>query len=333
MLPLPCKRGVMKAVTFSTFGGPEVLQIIEKAVPQPQPGEVVVAVAAATINPTDLMSLSGVRAQMMKELTPPYTAGMDFSGHVVAVGSGVSSLREGQGVIGVVSPRQPRGGAQAELICIPVASVAPVRQETDLVSAATVPMNALTAMLSLEILGLQPGENLLVTGATGMLGSLSVQLAHLSGLRVLANAGPADRTLLAGLGVHTILPRDKGLEEALAAACPAGVDGVIDGAMIGRTIAHLVRTGCGMVSVRASYEIEDPRLKIGYVQVATGIEDSQKITRIGQLLDEGKLTPWVAAGGVFPYTRAAEAYAMAQAGGFRGRVVITFGDFASTRAE
>jgi NADPH:quinone reductase-like Zn-dependent oxidoreductase len=314
----------MKAVTFSTFGGPEVLQITEKPDPQPQAGEVLVAVAAATINPTDLMSISGAHAQAMKDLTPPYTAGMDFSGYVVSAGAGVTGLSEGQPVIGVVSPRRPRGGAQAELICVPAASLAPLRQGVDLIAAATVPMNALTAMLSLELLSLKRGDRLLVTGAAGMLGTLAVQLARLVGLRVLANAAASDGAFLTNLGVEAILPRDEGLEIALRAACPDGVDGVIDGALIGQKIAHLVRDGGGIVSPRSSYRIEDPRLKVSYVQVTSGIEDREKIARIGQLLDQGKLATRVAPNGVFPFTQAADAYRMAETARLRGRVVMTF---------
>lgn len=315
----------MKAVTFTEFGGPEVLQITERPDPQPSKGEVVVAVAASTVNPTDLMTLGGLRAKMMEDLPKPYTAGMDFSGHVVAVGESVSSVRTGQPVIGVVSPRRPSGGAQAERICVPAASVAPVEEGTDLVSAASVPMNALTGMMCLQLLGLKPGQTLLVTGATGMLGSLSVQLALLDGLTVLANANERDRHFLEGLGIRNILPREEGLEAAVRAACPEGLDGVIDGALIGREISHLVHGGGGMVSPRASYRIEDPRLKINYVQVSSGVEDQEKIARIGRLLGEGKLSPRVAPGGVFPFARAADAYRMAAAGGYRGRILITFG--------
>jgi NADPH:quinone reductase len=90
----------MKAVTFSEFGGPEVLRITEKPDPEPSAGEVVVAVAASTVNPTDLMTLSGLRAPLMRDLTPPYTAGMDFSGHIASAGAGVPGLTPGQPVIG-----------------------------------------------------------------------------------------------------------------------------------------------------------------------------------------------------------------------------------------
>lgn len=315
----------MKAVTFEEFGGPDKLQITEKPDPLPGEREVVVAVTASTVNPTDLANLGGARAQLMKDLSPPYTAGMDFSGRVVSVGEGVSSLAVGQPVIGVVNPRRPSGGAHAELISVPAVSVAPLQEGTDLIAAATVPMNALTGMLCLELLGLRAGHTILITGAAGMLGSLSIELALLDGLNVLGNAGEADRDFLTGLGLETILPRDDGLEEALRAACPEGVDGVIDCALIGQRISPLVRDGGGVVSVRRAYEIDDPRLKISYVQVTSGMEDHDKIARIGRLLDEGCLTPRVARDGVFPFSEAPDAYRMAQRRGLRGRVVITFG--------
>jgi NADPH:quinone reductase-like Zn-dependent oxidoreductase len=315
----------MRAIGFMEFGGPEVLRVIDKPDPTPKEGEVVVAVAASTINPTDLLTLSGVRAPMMKDLTPPYIAGMDFSGHVVSVGAGVSSLTPGQPVIGVVSPRRPEGGAHAAQVCVPAASVAPVNPNTDLVAAATVPMNALTALLSFELLGLQTGQTVLITGAAGMLGSLATEIGMLDGFDVLASAGEKDWAFLRSLGIEKILPRDGGgLVEAVRAVRPEGVDGIIDGALIGREVAHLVRDGGGIVSPRASYQIDDARLNISYVQVTKGIEDGEKMLRIGRLLDESKLTPRVAADGVFPIGEAGDAYRMAGNGGVRGRVVIKF---------
>jgi NADPH:quinone reductase-like Zn-dependent oxidoreductase len=314
----------MRAVTFAEFGGPEVLKITERPAPVADEGEVVVAVAASTVNPTDLMNLSGLRAALMKDLTPPYTTGMDFSGRILSIGAGVTSVHPGQPVIGVVSPRRPSGGAHAEQISVPAASVAAVREDADLVAAATVPMNALTGMLSLDLLGLKAGQTLLVTGAAGMLGRLSVELALLDGLNVLANVGEADCAPLSSLGAIRVLPRAEGLEQAIRSAYPDGIDGVIDGALIGQKISYLVRDGGGIVSPRGTYRIEDPRLNVSYVQVTSGVTDQEKIARIARLLDEGKLTPRVAPGGVFSFTDATDAYRMAEAGGFRGRVVITF---------
>jgi NADPH2:quinone reductase len=312
----------VKAVTFSRFGGPEVLQISEQAEPKSNAGEVVVGITAATVNPTDLAFMSGARAP--SDLSPPYIAGMDFSGRVLAIGEGVAGLEVGQPVIGIVAPRTSRGGAQRERIAVPAVSVAPVKEGTDLIAAASVPMNALTAMLSLELLGLRAGQTLLVTGVTGMLGSLSAQIARLDGLNVVVNAGEKDRAFVEKLGVDTVLPRDEGLEDAIATKYPQGLDGIIDGALISQRLAYLVRDGGGIVSPRAVYRIEDPRLDVSYVQVTSGLQDHDKIVRIGRLLDGGKLTPRVAPGGVFPFDRAEDAFRMVQAGGFRGRVLLTF---------
>jgi NADPH:quinone reductase-like Zn-dependent oxidoreductase len=314
----------MKAVTFAEFGGPEVLEITEKVDPLPDEDEVVVAVVASTVNPTDLMNLSGLRAASMKDLTPPYTTGVEFSGRILSVGAGVRSVQPGQSVIGVVNPRRSGGGAHAEQITVPAASVAALQEGADLVAAATVPMNALTGMLSLELLALKAGQTLLVTGAAGMLGSLSVELALLDGLNVLVNVSEADRAFLSQRGVTQFLPRAQGLEQAIRSSYPDGIDGVIDGALIGQKISDLVRDGGRIVSPRATYRIEDPRLNVTYVQVTNGVTDQEKIVRIARLLDEGALTPRIAPGGVFSFMDAADAYRMAEAGGFRGRVVITF---------
>jgi NADPH2:quinone reductase len=314
----------MRAITFSQFGGPEVLKVTEKPDPEPGEDEVVVAVVASTVNPTDLMNLSGARAALMKDISPPYTTGVEFSGHILALGTSVSSVQLGQSVIGVVNPRRQSGGAHAQQISVPAASVAAVREGTDLIAAATIPMNALTAMLSLELLDLAAGQTLLVTGAAGMLGGLSVELALLDGLDVLVNVGDADREFLSDRGVMKFLPRAQGLEEAIQTEYPGGIDGVIDGALIGKEISYLVRDGGGIVSPRATYLIEDSRLTVCYVQVTSGLTDNEKIMRIARLLDEGKLTPRVAPRGVFPFTNAVDAYRMADEGGFRGRIVITF---------
>lgn len=315
----------MLAVTFNAFGGPEVLHLAERPDLPPGAGEVSIAVVAATINPTDLMMRRGEQAKLMTHLTPPYVAGMEFSGHVVAVGSGVD-LAPGQAVIGVVNPRRAAGGAQAQRICVPAASVAAVPAGIDLVGAATLPMNALTAMLALDMLGLAPGQSLLVTGGAGQLGNCAIQLGRHAGLTVLANAKDADRPALMQAGAHHVLPRDDGMDAALRAVCPEGVDGLIDGALIGAAVSHMVRAGGGAVSLRASHPINDPRLTCGYVSVVSGMENTTKIRRIADLLAQGALVPRVAAGGVFPLTKAVEATRMAERADFRGRVVLTFAD-------
>lgn len=311
----------MQAITFTTFGGPEVLTLTDlPKPPPPRDGEVAVDVVASTVNPTDLLMRSGQQAALMADLPPPWIAGMEFAGVVAAGGQGALPL--GTPVMGVVNPRRLRGGAYAQRILVPAASVVEVAPGTDLVGAATVPMNALTALLALEMLGLKPGDSLLVTGGAGMLGGYVIALAHASGLQVLANVSPADATFLGGLA--TVLPRSEGLAQALRAVCPDGADGLVDCALLGQAAEALVRAGGSAVSVRRSQPVTDPRLRGEVVSVLAGMERPDLLSRIGQAFRDGTLRPRVAPNGVFPAARAAEAHRMTEAGGFRGRVVITF---------
>src|ERR1700675_3037888 len=149
----------MRAVTFSRFGGPEVLEVSELPVPQPGPGEVRIRVAAATVNPTDISFRTG-RQQTTAQLTqmgvlPPYVPGMELAGVVDAVGEG-TTWHTGDRVMAIVNPRRPGGGAQAELVVVPAASVARVPEGISLEAAATLPMNGLTVRLALARLSFPP---------------------------------------------------------------------------------------------------------------------------------------------------------------------------------
>ena len=174
----------MLAVGFVEFGGPQVLRTIELPEPSPAAGEVVVRVAASTVNPSDLMMRSGQQASLMTSLAPPFIAGMEFSGHIYSVGEGVHELTVGQPVMGVVNPRRPAGGAHAQYVCVPAASVVVVDSSQDLIAISTIPMNGLTSLASLQALALRPGDTLLVTGGAGVLAGYAIQLAKAVGVRV-----------------------------------------------------------------------------------------------------------------------------------------------------
>ena len=315
---------MMSTVTFAEFGPPEVLTVSQRPMPVPGPEEVVIRVAASTVNPTDLMMRSGLQAALMTALTPPYVAGMEFSGRIHALGEGTTGLRHGQPVIGVVNPRRPDGGAHSEYLRVPARSVAPLAPGIDLIGAATVPMNALTAHMALELLGLKQGQSVLITGGAGMLGGYAIQLARLAGLIVVANSATEDWPFLGGLGADILVPRDEGMAQGVLARLPLGVDGLIDGALIGNRVSHLVREGGVAVSLRMSHPINDPRLKTTYVSVTEGMERTDVLHSIARHLGEGKLTPRLA--GCFPYRQAAEAHRKAEEGGFRGRLVLIFDD-------
>ena len=315
----------MQAVTFDFFGPPEVLRISSLPIPGPGPGEVVIRVAASSVNPADLMMRSGARARMMAGLKPPFIAGMEFSGHVHDAGIRVD-IATGTPVVGVVNPRRAEGGAHAQFIRVPASSIAVLAPGVDLVGATTVPMNALTAALALELLGLPRASSLLVTGGAGMLGGLVIQLAKEARLIVAANCAEGDAPLMRELGADVILPRDDGMREALRARFPAGVDAMIDGALIGATVSDLVRDGGGVVSLRRSHPINDPRLRNHYVSVTDAMDRTDILQSIANDIDAGRLKIRIAEGGCFSFRAAAAAHRKAEQGKMRGRVVLTFED-------
>ena len=237
---------VTRALVIPEPGGPEVLRLAEREVRDPGAGEVRVAVRAAAVNPTDI----GLRQRGAEGIEPPWVPGMDAAGVVESVGAGVARLAPGDEVMAAVMPRRPEGGAQAELVVVPAASVVAVPDGTTLEQAATLPMNGLTALRGLELLDLAPGQTLAVTGGAGLLASYVIPLAKRRGLRVFADAKLEDEELVRGFGADELLPRGDGLVEALRALAPRGVDAVYDTALLGRSMFPAIRPGGALAYVR-----------------------------------------------------------------------------------
>jgi NADPH:quinone reductase len=313
----------MRAVTFSRFGGPEVLEVRELPEPEPGPGEVRIRVAAATVNPTDISFRSGRQAALVKELglQPPYIPGMELAGLVDAVGEG-ADWHTGDRVIAIVNPRRPGGGAQAELVVVPAASVARVPKGCSLEAAATLPMNGLTVRLALDRLALRPGQTLGVTGAAGAVGGYAVELGVADGLRVIAVAGPQDEALVKRFGASMVVPRGDGAVRGLHDAAPGGVDGLIDAAVLDAAVLHAIRDGGKLATVRGFAGPAERGITIEPVRVTSYLHNHGALDRLGRLVAEGRLTLRVAE--TFPPERVAEAQSKLNAGGVRGRLVIVF---------
>ena len=312
----------MRASAFSEFGGPEVVRPMDLPIPRARAGEIVVRVAAATVNPTDTLMRAGKQVAMMVGLEPPFVAGMEFAGRVHELGSGVTSLAIGQPVMGLVNPRRPERGAQAEYVVLAANSAATLPPTADLVEASTVPMNGLTALMVIEALALPRDASVLVTGAAGAVGGYVVPLAKLAGLIVVADAKPQDVDLLRRLGVDEILPRGDGMDAALRARFPQGVDGLVDAALLGPRGAALVRDGGVAVTLRKANPIVDPRLTVRHVSVTDRVDDGASMQRLATLLQDGVLTPRVAVR--LAPEEGARAHQLVEQGGMRGRVVLTF---------
>ena len=315
----------MRAVTFSRLGGPEVLEVCELPEPRPGPGEVRIRVAAATVNPTDISFRSGRQlsvAQLAEMgVHPPYIPGMELAGVVDAAGEG-APWRIGDRVMAIVNPRRPGGGAQAELVVVPAASVARVPEGTTLDAAATLPMNGLTVRLALDRLGLKAGQTLGVTGAAGAVGGYAVELGVADGLRVIAVARPQDEAVVRRFGAETFVPSGDAAIRGLRDAAPGGVDGLIDAAVLDAAVLPAIRDGGKLATVRGFAGPSERGITIEPVRVLSYVDNHDALDRLGKLVAEKRLTLRVAE--AFPPERAADAQRKMAAGGTRGRLVIAF---------
>lgn len=308
-----------RAVGIVEPGGPEVLRVVEREVRDAAAGEVRLTVRAAAVNPTDI----ALRQRGAEGLPPPWVPGMDAAGVVESVGPGVEQVAVGDQVMAAVSPRRPEGGAQSQLLVVPAASVVPVPAGAGLEQASTLPMNGLTALRGLELLDLDAGATLLVTGGAGLLASYVIPLAKRAGLRVLADAGPADEEFVRGLGTDVVLPRGEGLAAAACDAVPGGVDAVFDTAVLGRGIFPAIRDGGALAYVRTwdGEDVEDG-VTIHGIWVRDVLDRTDWLLELSQLAGQGVLPLRVAA--TFPPERAADAHRLLEAGGLRGRAVVIF---------
>lgn len=311
----------MRAIGVMEHGGPEQLQVVELPDPSAGPGEMLVRVAAATVNPADTIVRSGGRRR--PDVPPPYVPGMDVAGTLVAIGNDVDTdLAVGDRVMAIVLPRWSHGG-YSELLALPSGSVAAAPAGASHAEASTLPMNGLTARLTLDLLALSPGQTLAVTGAAGCYGGYVVQLARAEGLRVIADASEADTELVTGLGAHEVVRRGDDVADRIREAVPGGVDAVADGSVQNDLLFPALRDGGRFATVRG-FQADAPRgITIQPVLVVDYLERRDELDRLRRQVEEGVVTLRVAR--TFPPIGAADAHRQLAAGGTRGRLVIHLG--------
>ena len=285
---------------------------------EPVAGEVRIRVQAAAVNPVDVATRDGHLTNAGLVATWPLALGWDVAGVVDAVGPGVDELAPGDAVIGVRELLSAPVGAQAELIVLPVGAVARAPRDATPAEASTLPLNGLAALQALDLLALEPGDTLLVTGAAGALGGFAVQLGALRGLRVVAVAAARDEALVRGLGAGTFVERAAPLGAAVRAAVPGGVDGAIDAAVVGVDALDAVRNGGAFVAVAAG--AAPPPLRGTRVQNVWIRADRAQLAGLVALVDAGRLTLRVA--DVLALEDVGRAHERLGAGGVRGRLVL-----------
>jgi NADPH:quinone reductase-like Zn-dependent oxidoreductase len=304
----------MHVAEVTAFGGPEVLRLAERPDPAPAPGEVVVRIRAANVNPTDLGVRSGQARTRMPDLQPPFVPGWDLAGEVTAVGGDVRGHSPGDRVLGMIPFGRIGGrvGAYAQAAALDPAWLAPLSDAVDHATAATLPLNALTARQALDLIAAPPGATLLITGASGAVGGFATQLAAREGYRVLAQASHDDEDWVASLGATEVLPRSTDL------ATIGPVDAVLDAVPLGPDCTAALRAGGIAVFTRPPRPAEPQRdVRFETVLVQSNAEQLRALTAD---LEAGRLRTRIA--DVLPLDQAARAHELNEAGGLRGKVLL-----------
>jgi NADPH:quinone reductase-like Zn-dependent oxidoreductase len=212
---------VMRAVRFTRYGDPDVLEVVDVPRPAAGPGQVVVEVVTAATNPGEI----GIREGRFAAIWPahfPEGQGNDFAGYVAEIGSGVDGFAVGDEVLGF-APR----AAQAEYVALDVDRVAAKPAGLSWEAAATIAGAGATAWASVSAVNPQPGETIVVSGSAGGVGIYAAQLARLRGADVIGTCGPANADLLKSLGIRPA-QYGEGLSRLLRDLAPDGIDGYID---------------------------------------------------------------------------------------------------------
>lgn len=288
------------------YGGPEQQALVERDVPAPGPGEVLVRVRAAAVNPADVKRREGLFGTTR---TPPVPLGLELSGVVEALGPDVTDLDVGDGVVG--SPR-PGAGAFAEHTLVRRRDVVPKPAALPHDVAATLPIAGTAAWDAFHQVDPGPGRTLLVVGVGGGVGDLVAQLAVAAGTRVVGTGSESKRARAESLGVTFVTSGPA----ALAAVRAAGpVDAVLDlaGGEALRSLVEVVADRASVVSAA------DPTAAVALGGRAL-VRGPDVLADVVAAAAEGRLCPNVTA--TYPLTRAAEALAQVEGRHAAGKVVV-----------
>jgi NADPH:quinone reductase-like Zn-dependent oxidoreductase len=300
----------VKAVEFSRFGDPEVLELVDLPDPHPGPGQIRIAVRAAGINATDWKKRQGLMDQEL-----PQTLGHEAAGIVDELGDGVTEAAVGDRVFGFSAA----SGAQAELTVL--SCYAPIPPSLGFAEAAALPAAIETAARALDQLDVESGGTLLINGASGSVGSAAVQLAVARGARVIGTGSPATHDLLRSLGAEPVA-YGAGMVERVRALAPDGVDLALDVAGSG-VLPELIALAGGAEQVItladfAGAQRHGVRFSRGDAGRALYV-----IAQIGELIESGRFS--LPVGRTFPLAEVAQAHRVGEAGRVRGKLVLLVG--------
>ncbi|MFC7626034.1 NADP-dependent oxidoreductase [Microlunatus sp. GCM10028923] len=296
----------MRAVRLHRFGGPEVLAVEEAAAPEPGPGEIVILVGAASINPFDRKVRTGQFAAG-PEPAQPVIIGVDAAGVIDAVGPDVTGWAVGDPVFGLGR------ATYAERAVLHAWARTP--DGVDDATAAAAATAGEAAVRSFELLGLAPGARLLIDGGAGGVGTVAIQLARRRGYQVIATGSPANQDYLRSLGAEPV-PYGDGLADRVRALWPDGPDAVFD--VAGKTIMDVLIGLAGepqrVVSI-ANFDAADTGIQV----TGGGGDPVAALAEVAEALAAGELRIPVR---TYPFADVVAAHTDSESGGIRGKLAL-----------
>ena len=324
----------MKAIVIANPGGPDALELQDVPAPVPAPGEVLIDVAAAGLNRADVLQRQG--NYPVPPGAPAYP-GLEVSGRVSAVGTGVEGLEVGADVVALLS-----GGGYAEQVAVPAGQVLPVPADMDLVTAAALPEVAATVFSNLFMAaGVREGEYVLIHGGAGGIGTMAIQLVAAFGAVPMVTASSASKLELAeSLGAKVLInyKEQDFVEEVRQATGGRGADVILDvmGAKyLQRNIDALAVAGRLVIiglqgGTRAEIDLNALMLKRCAVMGTTlrGRPEEEKsaiMAAVGEyvwpMIKDGSVKPLVDR--TFPLAEAAAAHEYFDSGQHTGKILLT----------
>lgn len=316
----------MKTVVRDEYGGPEVLKLRQASAPTIGAGEVLIDVMAASLNAADIHLLRGtpLPARLAFGLRRPKRAAMgaDVAGRVAAVGSGVSEFQVGDRVFGDLSGAG--FGAFAQQVAAPASALTRMPDKVDYAEAAASGMAAVTALQAVRgkrgTQAPESGDHVLVTGASGGVGSFAVQIAKAYGAHVTAVTGTENVEAVLALGADQVIDRRT---TDFRAGTGAAYDLIVEAGGYGsvRAVLRLLKRGGRYVFVGGGDGETMTALLLGKSFLAT--PSQADLREVAQLLQAGSVVPLI--GARFGLEQAADAFRLLESGSVTGKIVFDVG--------
>jgi NADPH:quinone reductase-like Zn-dependent oxidoreductase len=298
----------MRALQFTAYGGPEVLTWGDAPEPHAGPGQIRIAVRAASVNPIDWKTLAGAMSGGQPMVGTSYL-GYDAAGVVDEVGEGVTGVSVGDDMLG-------RGqNTQAEYAVLDSWAVKPTSIDWAVAAAAGVAGE--TSERGLRLLGVKAGDTIFIDGGAGGVGAAAVQMAVARGVKVIASSSEANQDYLVELGATPVL-YGEGEVARVRAAAGGPVDAVFD--VAGKTpVEDLISLAPEPAQVLTIANFAAGQAGARVTGGGADSHPNEALAEVAELLAQNKLAIKIQ---TFPFHRAADAYRISQGGHVRGKLVL-----------